>query len=437
MLSAAASVLAKAASAAALLISVPMTLHYLGAERYGLWVTISAFVSMLSFADLGIGNGLMTAIAGADGSGDRRRIKEYISTGYAVLSMIALLLLALFLCAYPWIDWSALFNVSGADARREAGPAILAFAVIFALSIPSGVVQRAQIGLQQGFAASLWQCAASLVSIVGLLAAIACEAGLPLLVLAFLGGPLVSAWANSILFFNRSERDLLPDRGLIRRGLVREIVGTGSQFLILQIVVATAYASNSLIIAQVLGAEAVAGFAVPERLFSLIVVIVTVMLSPLWPAFSEALSRGDDQWIRRTLWRALTLSAVLAAFLSFALVIIGDRVLALWVGDAVRPTMSLLVGFALWRIFEAAGATISVFLNGTGGLLFQTLVQVSFAVAVILGKILAARHAGVEGLVWATVAIYGVFVIAPYSVYVARWSVRHGAAAERRFGGRA
>ena len=59
-------------------ISIPLTLKYLDKERYGLWMTISTFVTMLSFADLGVGNGLriglpsatprMTALALSGGS---------------------------------------------------------------------------------------------------------------------------------------------------------------------------------------------------------------------------------------------------------------------------------------------------------------------------------------------------------------------------------
>ena len=52
------------------IISVPMTLHYLGAERYGLWMAISSFIAMLTFADLGVGNGLFNAVAESYGIDD-------------------------------------------------------------------------------------------------------------------------------------------------------------------------------------------------------------------------------------------------------------------------------------------------------------------------------------------------------------------------------
>ncbi len=47
-------------AAALAIVTVPLTIGYLGSERYGLWITISSVVAMINFADLGIGNGPRT-----------------------------------------------------------------------------------------------------------------------------------------------------------------------------------------------------------------------------------------------------------------------------------------------------------------------------------------------------------------------------------------
>jgi hypothetical protein len=64
------SMLAKMISVATQLISVPIALHYLGPERYGMWIVLSTFVIMLGFADLGIGNGILNSVAAAKGRND-------------------------------------------------------------------------------------------------------------------------------------------------------------------------------------------------------------------------------------------------------------------------------------------------------------------------------------------------------------------------------
>jgi hypothetical protein len=53
VLTAGSSFINKGVTAVTGLISVPLTVHYLGAERYGLWMTISSTIAFLTFADLG------------------------------------------------------------------------------------------------------------------------------------------------------------------------------------------------------------------------------------------------------------------------------------------------------------------------------------------------------------------------------------------------
>ena len=64
-LTTASSIAARGISFATSLITVPLTLHYLGAERYGLWATLSSIIALASFADLGLVNGLLNALASA------------------------------------------------------------------------------------------------------------------------------------------------------------------------------------------------------------------------------------------------------------------------------------------------------------------------------------------------------------------------------------
>ncbi len=71
--------IAKAIGILASLISVPLTYRYLGPERYGIWMVLISIITALSFADLGIGNGLMNAVSEAYGKDDRRLAQEHVT----------------------------------------------------------------------------------------------------------------------------------------------------------------------------------------------------------------------------------------------------------------------------------------------------------------------------------------------------------------------
>ena len=55
----------KGIAMAVMVLSVSMTLPYLGAERFGVWMTIASLVGMLVFLDLGVGNALINTVVAA------------------------------------------------------------------------------------------------------------------------------------------------------------------------------------------------------------------------------------------------------------------------------------------------------------------------------------------------------------------------------------
>ena len=419
-LTAAASALAKVMSVGTALISVPLTLHYLGVERFGMWMTVSSLIAMLAFADFGIANGVLSAVAGAHGRDDQPALQRIVSSGFFMLTGIAAALLALFAAVYAHVPWHAVFNVQGELARAEAGPALAVFAVCFACAIPLGVVQRVQMGLQQGFTASLWQCMGSLCALVGVLLAIHLQGGLAWLVLALAGAPLLAALLNSVHFYFRRQPGLRPRLAFFAAVDAQRLARMGALFFVLQVTVAVAYTSDSLVIAQLSGAAAVAEYAVPEKMFGLITLVIAMVLAPLWPAYGEAIASGDHAWVRRTLRRSGLMAVGFAALAAVCLLLAGPLLLRLWVGDAVAASFMLMLALAIWKVVEAGGNAVAVYLNGAHVIGFQVVVAVAFAVGALALKFLLIPLYGVAGAVWATVVAYLVLVAVPYALFLPR-----------------
>ena len=413
VLSAAAAALAKVLSVGTALVSVPLTLHYLGAERFGVWMTISSLIALLAFADFGIANGVLSEVAGATGRDDATAVRGIVASGFFLLCAVALAILLAFAVAYAWVPWAALFNIKGEPARSEAGPAMAVFVICYVAAIPLGVAQRVQMGLQQGFAASLWQCAGSLCALAGVLLAIRSQAGLPWLVLALAGTPLLMALLNSLHFYGRSRPDLRPSFAAVNGTALRNVARAGALFFVLQLTVALAYTSDSLVIAQSLGASAVASYAVPEKLFSLITLALAMVLAPLWPAYAEAASRGDRAWVWLTFRRSLFSALALAALAALSLALLAPAILLAWVGTAVAAPASLLVALATWKVVEAGGMATAALLNGLRVMKFQVLCAVPTALSALALKVVLVPIIGVAGAVWASVAAYLVFTAVP------------------------
>lgn len=416
LLSALASAAAKVISVSTALISVPLTLNYLGVERYGLWMAISSVIAMLSFADLGMGNGVLSEVAKAHGKDDTNKIRSIISSGFAALIGMGTIVLVIFGIAYPFISWPALFNVKTAEAAAEVGPAVSVFVVIFVLNMPLGIVNRVQAGLQQSFRASVWQCVGSMISLVGILWVIHLKLALPWLVAALAGAPMVALLLNGVHFFLRVRPDLFPRVASVSREIMILIGKTGVLFLVLQISASIAFSSDNFLIARSLSAEDVAGYAIPEKLFSLIAVGLSMLLSPLWPAYGEAIARGDSVWVRNTLKKSIKISAFMAFGLSSVMLLASDFLLSAWVGHQVDIPMKLLVGLAVWKVFEACGGALSVYLNGARVVGVQVVLSLLTAVCSIGVKSFVLPLFGVSAIPWVTSACFVVFSLFPYYV---------------------
>jgi O-antigen/teichoic acid export membrane protein len=413
-------VLARAVQVGTSLVTIPLTIHYLGNERFGLWMTISSVLAMANFADFGIGNGVLNTVADAFGKNDFDRIRAAISSGFAVLSTVGLLLLALFASTFAWVSWADVFRVASAQARAEAAPALLIFACCFALNIPLDLVQRAQLGLQQGYRMNLWQVGGSLTGLAGVIAGIRMHAGLPLLVAALAGAPVAATALNTFHFFVVSRPDLRPRRRFVSRHTISSIVTLGTLFFVLQLVGAVAFSADNFIIARTLGASSVPDYSIPQRMFSLISLTVAMLVTPLWPAYGEAISRGDIPWVRRTLGRSLGLVFGFAAVASITMLLIAHRLLAWWIGPRMSPPFILLLGLALWTVADCCGSALAMFLNGASIMRFQIVVASIFGVTCLAVKIYLTAHYGIVAVPWATFTTYLAIVLLSCAIYVPR-----------------
>ncbi|WP_263358494.1 oligosaccharide flippase family protein [Acidicapsa ligni] len=420
----------KAVMALTLFVSVPLTLHYLGTERYGLWMTISAVIGVLGFSDLGINNSLMNGIAKANGRDDQQLAKEYVSSAFFLLTLVALCLGIAFAIAYPWIPWGTFFRVQSPQALAEAGPAVAVFAACFLLSIPAGIVSRVQAGYQEGLAANLWAAFGSIFALLFLLVVIHLRGSLSFLVLAMAGAPILALALNSVVQFCIRRPWLFPSWRSVKAVVLKNLLRLGFLFLILQLGGAIAFSSDNIVIARILGPEAVTQYSVPSRLFSLVTLASSFIVAPLWPAYGEALERRDDAWIRRTLLRSLLIVTGVSVAISAVLVTFGSVIIRLWVGQSIHPSTFLLVALGLWGVLSSISSTVAVFLNGLSVVRFQVIIAVIGAFMNIVLSVYLTRRIGIPGVICGSIVSQVLVTGFPYFWYVQRY-IKNGLPAQR------
>ena len=419
-LSAIASIFSRGASFLVTIVLIALSSRYLDDDRMGLWMTIVGLSVLLSLADLGLGNGIVNAVADAVGREREDEAAAHVSTAFFLLLAVSLVGGVVFAALYPVIGWATLLNVGAPVARAETAPAMAVLVGCLFVTLPLGLSQKIHFAYQEGFLASLWAGVGSAIALVIGLVVVRERAGVPWLTLAVAGGPALGVLLNSVALYWSRKPQLRPRPAHISRHSARRLFSLGGLYLALAVAGIVGLEADNIVIARILGVGAVPTYAIPLRLFMIVPTILSFALAPLWPAYTESIARSDLVWVREAFERSLRLSLLVAIPSSVLLVAIAPFVLDLWVGESVAPPFHLLVGLGLWAVINAVTGPLAMLLNGLGVVGFQVIASLAMGALNLAISILLVLKIGVAGAIYGTVISLVCCIVLPASIYVAK-----------------
>jgi O-antigen/teichoic acid export membrane protein len=401
------------------LITLPLTLHYLGQIEYGVWVTISTSVLLLSALDFGIANTLTTFIAEASAKEDRQKARYLFTTALWVTVGVVVILAPLFFLAWRSVPWGGLFHLANptyiTHASQCAGVAIL----FFLLSLPLALGARVLGGYQQVHIANYFVVCGAVLSLAAIVFIILLHGTLVHLMLAYSGSNLLASLALNIWLFFRWPW-LRPSPRHIRRHTVRRLFGQGMLFFVLQLTVLVVFNSDNLVISHYLGAASVTPYSTAWRLTQYAAAMQAFIVPALWPAFTEAYRKRELAWViaqYQSLQRK-TLLVVGSAALLFALG--GKLFIRIWAGPSAVPSQRLIWIMAAFAFVMALTSTQALLLTATGRLRLETGVAVLAAISNLILSIWLVQRIGVDGVILATLFSFVVFMLVPQQWEVSR-----------------
>jgi O-antigen/teichoic acid export membrane protein len=398
------------------LISIPLTASYLGAERFGVWLFISTLLSWAMIADLGLANSLTNLVATADGKNDVKQVKEAVSNVFLLMIAIAFILSIIFTIAYPWINWVKVFNVSSIPVGSEAGIAALVSSLFFVLRLPLSITGRIYIAYQEGYFYQLWAGFNNLLSLGALLVSIHLKLNLPLLILAFFGSSLLADVFCTIHLFTWHRPAIKPDLRSFNPSKSWKLLTNGIQFWIIQVSAIAFLQTDLIIITQLFGATAAASYGVVLKLFTMITLMQAAFLNPLWPAYSEALSRKDINWIINTFKRSLKVSIIWSLLSGMILFYASPKILLLWLGKDAIIDNHLFLAMLLSSILLSIAQPIATLLNALNLVNSQIIFGSMAGITNIILSFILGKQIGMSGVTWATVICLFTFSIVLISI---------------------
>lgn len=399
-------------AAATPLFVIPIGLRYLGSSQYGAWATALSLTSLVLFADLGIGTGLMTRLGAIAGrlQDEVLSARRLIASGYAAVGALTALLLAVLLVSTRLLDWASLVGVSGDEATATVWIIVVTLGA-FVLNMSASLIVRVQYGLGQQARSNVWQAAGSVGTLLATWGAAKTDPG-PVAFVALSSAPLlVMAGLNTLSFFARHPVGRLLRPGLhdIDRDSALALMRLGSRFLAVSLLMTVATALDPVIVARTHNLSDVPTYAIPYRLFVFVSTISVMLTVPLWPFHAGAVASGDSAWVRRITRRMTLLGTALVGLASLSLAIAGPWLASWWLSPDFRVDLMLWSGMGTWVTVQAIAAPAFMVANGAEILQPQIVGYGLFALLVPL-KWWVSSHLGFPLIPWIGAAGYCLFI---------------------------
>lgn len=395
----------KGASIAISLILVPLTINYVTPTNYGIWLTLSSIVVWLSFFDIGFGNGLRNKMAEALAENKVELARIYVSTTYAILSIIIGIVIVIYIITNSYLNWSKILN-SPPEMERELSILALIIFVFFCLRFIFQLITTVLIAKQESAKASSLELLANVASLVLIFLLTRNTSGN----LIYLGivlslTPVITLLFSSIFLYNSEYKSIAPSFKHIKFMYAKNLMSLGIRFFIIQIAAIILFNTNNIIIIHLLGPEEVTTYNVAFKLFSITTMIFNIIATPLWSAYTDAYAKNDYDWIRSTMFTMKKICLMMIIFTA-TLVIFSPYIFKIWLGDSIQVQLSLSIAMSTY-VIVSMWQTIHVFLlNGIGKIKLQLYLVVFSSIINIPLAIFLGDKFGLVGIILTSTLLF-------------------------------
>lgn len=389
------------------LISAPIMLHHVDRADYGVLLTLTSIVGWVGYMDVGLGNGLRNKLPEFLAKGDFHSAKKIVSSCYVTLAIYVALIIVIFLMVSPFVDWLGVLNSPTSDAGEIRGLTNVVF-IAFCIQFLFGLINSILFAYQMPAFQSLFTFVGQFIALIALVIQVYVFDVTSVLQIGAVNSmiPPLVLFLGSIGLFRTKLKEIAPSFKLFEFKSVGSILSLGLKFFVLQMITIVLFQANSIIIARVVSPEAVVEYNLAFKYVSLLTMIFTIVITPVWSATTDAYVRKDFAWINKTI--SLSRKVCIASiFIGVLMVLASKFVYGIWLGkgtiDINYSTTSLIL---LYISFEMLYKVYGTIINGTGKVFAQIILTGVIAIIYIPLAILLGKLLGLSGVLIANAIVF-------------------------------
>lgn len=317
------------------LVTMPAYIRYFHDQTIlGIWYTIIAVLNWVMYFDLGLGNGLRNKLPKAIEENDTKKEKEYISTTYITMSVLALVLLLIGSIAISHLNWNAILNVPSQVAKNNTLATCVA--IVFAgimLQFIVKIVASVLYALQKSAIVNLLTLCSSSIILISLyiMPSSTMEINLWRMAIVNVVAMTVPYIVASFIVYIKMLPGTAPRIKFFRKVMVSSILKIGVSLLWLSLVFMIISSTNEFLISYFTAPEYVVEYQAYYKVFKTGAMIFSLALTPIWSAVTKAQANNNYNWI-------------IKVYKIFLLACGGCLILELLIVPFLQPIMNIWLG---------------------------------------------------------------------------------------------
>ncbi|MGI9551427.1 MAG: lipopolysaccharide biosynthesis protein [Aurantibacter sp.] len=397
----------------------PLSLDYLGAVKFGIFLTLLSIVDWFLNFDIGIGLGLRNKFGESVARGDDEKAVFYVSSAYFALGTIVIVVTVLLIALnfiLPWPNWLNIDTELIEEVRILGVIIIVAFGIRFVSANIYEILYALQRMAYVEFFSLLTK--ASFLVLILIIPFIVSDSLLLFGTARSMTFALVPLIVG-LYYFRTKFSKYRPSLKYVRFDYFKDLFSLGSKFFIIQIAMLVIYQTNNFLIASFVSLEGVPQYDAAYKYLSIFMMLFVILNNQLWPSNLEAYAKGDIDWMKRSM-RIVFKIWIGTLVLASLMVLVSPLVYKFWLQDSLEVPMAISVAVAGSICLTTWVNMYNLVLNGTGKIKLQMYAWILAAFINIPASIFFVKvlQYGVVGIVLGTiVSLIPLAIVSPIQVY--------------------
>jgi O-antigen/teichoic acid export membrane protein len=395
-----------AATAVFSLASVPVALHYLSKEQFGLWALMFTMVGYLNLVDLGMSGSISRLLIDVKDDRDGGHYGSLIKTGWLVLLTQGLIVFA---AGLIFSNSFAQLMAIPANLRPDFIQLMNLYCGVVALGFATRIFSHLLTAHQRMDLVNYAGTLAPLVNFVALWVSFYFGFGVISLVWAGLCSTLVNA---AIQWIACGMWGFFPRRGgwgTTSWSQFKEIFNYGRDLFLISLGIQAIFSSQTMIITRSLGLVNATVWNVGTRTFPIICQVIWRAASSPSSAFSEMMVRGEQARLRERYRSLVILVGSLGMFAGVSLALCNSLFVTVWTSGRIfwPPLNDLLLG--AWIFVLSAQTCHSCFILMTKQIRFMRFIFFIEGAVFVTLAVLTVSWGGIPALIACSVCCGTIF----------------------------